>query len=139
MLEWFSEQLKELAGSPLVILRLYSTRSSTSVNTLMSHSSDEEKNSSKDSPPSLNNLHDIEKQVALPIYSTDDVPATVQSGRPGVAAIIDEIVEKAEGNDRVVVARCGPDSMMQATRGAVAKNIKASGPSLELHIEQFGW
>lgn len=138
MLEWFSEQLKELTDSPLVNVHLFSTRSSTSDNTLVSHSSDEEKNSSIDPPPSSKNSHDIEKQIASPVSSAD-VAYSPQSGRPDITTIVNEIVEKAEDNDRVVVAACGPDSLMQATRSIVAKNIKVNGPSIELHVEQFGW
>ncbi|TVY20703.1 Ferric/cupric reductase transmembrane component 2 [Lachnellula arida] len=138
MLEWFSEQLKELTASPLVNVRIFSTRGSTSDNTLVSHSSDEEKNSSMDPSTSSKNTHDIEKQIASPVSSADMVYSP-QIGRPDIATIINEIVEKAEDNDRVVVAACGPDSLMQATRSTVAKNIKINGPSLELHVEQFGW
>ncbi|TVY30564.1 putative ferric reductase transmembrane component [Lachnellula hyalina] len=136
MLEWFSEQLKELTDSPLVNVRLFSTRGSKSDSTLVS-SSDEEKTSPTDPLPSSKNEHDIEKQLSSPI-STDMVYPP-QRGRPDIAAIVDQIVEKAEDNDRVAVAACGPDSLMQVTRRTVAKNIKVNGPSIELHVEQFGW
>ncbi|TVY49572.1 Ferric/cupric reductase transmembrane component, partial [Lachnellula occidentalis] len=138
MLEWFSEQLKELTDSSLVNIRLFSTRGSTSDSTFVPDSLDEEKNSSTNLPASSKNSHDIEKQIASPVSSADIV-ASPQSGRPDIAAIIDDIVEKSEDNDRIVVAACGPDSLMQATRSTVAKNIKVNGPSIELHIEQFGW
>ncbi|TVY94022.1 Ferric/cupric reductase transmembrane component [Lachnellula willkommii] len=138
MLEWFSEQLKELTASPLVNVRIFSTRGSTSDNTLVSHSSDEEKNSSMDPSTSSKNTHDIEKQIASPVSSANMVYSP-QIGRPDIATIINEIVEKAEDNNRVVVAACGPDNLMQATRSTVAKNIKVNGPSIELHVEQFGW
>jgi len=136
MLEWFSEQLKELTDSPLVNVRLFSTRGSKSDSTLVS--SDEEKPSPTDPLPPSKNEHDIEKQLSSPISSTDMVYPP-QRGRPDIAAIVDQIVEKAEDSDRVAVAACGPDSLMQVTRSTVAKNIKVNGPSIELHVEQFGW
>jgi ferredoxin-NADP reductase len=81
---------------------------------------------------------DIEKQ---PDKSTSSLSTslTIHQGRPDVASIITSIVTSADRHDRVVVAVCGPSSMMQDARQAVAENIKVDGPSLELHSEHFGW
>lgn len=148
MLEWFSLQLKELAASPLVNLRLYSTCSSSpSINTTTPPSrpdSFQEKIGPRtpiDSPTSTKNsgeVYNVAKQPNFPIYSTN-LAVQLQSGRPDISATISDIFERSEANDRVIVAACGPDSLMQAARRSVANNIKVKGPSMEYHAEQFGW
>jgi hypothetical protein len=62
-----------------------------------------------------------------------------KSGRPDIAAIITDIVSKADSYDRIAVVACGPDGMVHVARKTVAKNIWVDGPSLELYCEQFGW
>ena len=56
-----------------------------------------------------------------------------------MATTITETVAGADKHDRVMVAVCGPGSMMQDARKSVAENIKVDGPSLEFHSEHFGW
>ena len=67
------------------------------------------------------------------------LPLDVQSGRPNVASIVKEVVNGASQHDRVFVVACGPSSLMHAARQAAAACISASGPSVNLHTEQFGW
>jgi hypothetical protein len=50
-----------------------------------------------------------------------------------------ESVEKADPHDRIVVAACGPESLMETARRTVARCIKADGPHLDLHCQQFGF
>jgi hypothetical protein len=81
---------------------------------------------------------DIEKEHASAsssLYSS----LPINQGRPDIAAIITDIVSKADSYDRIAVAVCGSDGMVQVARKTVAKNIWIDGPSLELHCEQFGW
>lgn len=63
----------------------------------------------------------------------------IKVGRPDVVRIIRDIVDKADSSDRVAVAACGPDGLMQITRRTVADCIRVDGPSVELFLEQFGW
>lgn len=152
MLEWFSQPLKELAASPLVNLHLYSTRTpnpSVQILTPSNAASLNEKSNDtpKETPTMVNSptstknsgeIYDIEKQPSSPTYSSG-LAVHLQRGRPDVAALVTEVVERADGNDRVIVAACGPDSLMQITRRTVAGNIKVDGPSVKYHAEQFGW
>lgn len=80
----------------------------------------------------------MESQPAK-ITSRLNTSLTIHQGRPEIAAIIAGTVADADKHAMVVVAVCGPGSMMQDTRQAVAENIKVDGPSLELHSEHFGW
>lgn len=81
---------------------------------------------------------DLEKQPAraTTVLATS---LNIHQGRPNVFSIISETVASARNTDRVVVAVCGPGSMMADARTSVAENIKVVGPSLELHSEHFGW
>lgn len=88
--------------------------------------------------PRVSEDADLEKEPSsssLSLYSS----LTINQGRLDIASIIEDIVAKADRYDRIAVAACGPDSMIQVARKSAAKNIRVDGPSLELHCEQFGW
>jgi Ferric reductase NAD binding domain len=83
---------------------------------------------------------DIEKAASSSNSSSSPrYPFEIMSGRPDVVNIVTEIVDRADKNESIAVAACGPDSLMQITRKTVARNIRGEGPSLEFHCEQFGW
>jgi Ferric reductase NAD binding domain len=82
---------------------------------------------------------DVEKANASSSSSSLYSTLTINQGRPDIAALITEIVSNADCYDRIAVAACGPNGMIQVARKATAKNIRVEGPSLERHCEQFGW
>jgi NAD(P)H-flavin reductase len=82
---------------------------------------------------------DIEKKEPVSTSSSIYPSITIYRGRPDIAAFITDVASKADRYDRIAVAACGPDSMIQVARKSVAKNITVDGPSLEFHCEQFGW
>lgn len=61
------------------------------------------------------------------------------AGRPDVGTLIREAVEGTPRNQRVLVASCGPQSLMTVVRDTTASLVRADGPTVELHCEQFGW
>lgn len=63
----------------------------------------------------------------------------VKAGRPDLASLIREAVNTTPPNQRVLVAGCGPDTLMRVIRDTTAKLIRTDGPAVELHCEQFGW
>jgi hypothetical protein len=63
----------------------------------------------------------------------------VTAGRPDAASLIRDAVSTTPRNQRVLVAACGPDSLMRVVRDTTAKLILSDGPGVELHCEQFGW
>ncbi|EPE08173.1 ferric reductase like transmembrane component [Ophiostoma piceae UAMH 11346] len=77
--------------------------------------------------------------------SGTDTPASTplrhpfSPGRPDAAAVIREAVSSTARSQRVLVAACGPPSLMTTVRNATAQCITSDGPSIELHCEQFGW
>lgn len=92
----------------------------------------------------MSDEHDVERHpargaTAIPSSLYNNTAVNIRAGRPDMAKIISEVVRGAEETDRIAVAACGPDSLMQITRKTVDENIKVDGPSLELFCEQFGW
>jgi hypothetical protein len=79
---------------------------------------------------------DIEKRLSA---SKEEAQLEITTARPAIATIVRDIVEKSEKSDRIAFAACGPESMLLVTRKAVAECIRVNGPSVELHLEQFGW
>lgn len=67
----------------------------------------------------------------------EDVPCA--AGRPDVAARIRAAVASVPSGGRVLVAGCGPASLMKEVRNTAADCIAVDGPSVALHLEQFGW
>ncbi|ORY62987.1 ferric reductase like transmembrane component [Pseudomassariella vexata] len=70
---------------------------------------------------------------------TGAVDLPIEQGRPDVAALIKEAVASVDKDKRVLIAACGPDELMTMVRNTAASCITRDGPSVELHIEQFGW
>ncbi|CZT52732.1 related to ferric-chelate reductase [Rhynchosporium secalis] len=67
------------------------------------------------------------------------IPVAVLPGRPDIDGIIRHLVAKSGDEERIVIAACGPDELMRSVRRTATNSIKAKGPSIELHCEQFGW
>jgi hypothetical protein len=82
---------------------------------------------------------DIEKRLPYQTTTASNNHLDIKAGRPDVPSIVREIVDKADDSDRIAVAACGPDGLMQITRRTVADCIRVDGPSVELFLEQFGW
>ncbi|KAM0123556.1 hypothetical protein ACHAO1_011268 [Botrytis cinerea] len=155
---WFSSQLQELNSSPNVTVRLFCTRNVTNrVFNASSNGSSRNIFGEKDlelptiASPSIEGsdeksswkLGDVEKVTTTSeanlINNAGDKSMMIQSGRPEILKIIQNVVEECDGSQRVAVVACGPGSLMDATRLAISKCIKVNGPSLEYHSEEFGW
>ena len=136
-LSWFPKQLDILQSSPLVNLVLHTTRSI---------------GEPKYPRPVLFGSNNIPLTLLSPtthdaadgkLYPTTVVPSArpldVQFGRPSIAGIVKEAIQGVGQHDRVCVVACGPSSLMHDARQAAAACISTSGPSIDLHTEQFGW
>lgn len=90
---------------------------------------------SASSGPKKNDLDvDVGVSSGTSISSLD-----IQSGRPDLSAIIGVVVKNASRDEAVIVAACGPRSMIGDTRNSVARIVGINGPSVTLHVEEFGW
>ena len=136
--------MEQLHASPLVNLRIHSTRLSPVSTTRNSSLSFEESKNESPHSESILSTHEfgdvgVDKRGPVSASSSLYSSLTINQGRPDITAIITDTVTKADRYDRIAVAACGPNSIIQVARKSVAKNIKVDGPSLELHCEQFGW
>lgn len=63
----------------------------------------------------------------------------VTAGRPDASQIIRAAVAEMPAHQRVLVAVCGPDTLVNEVRNTTAECIRGDGPGIELHCEVFGW
>ncbi|PHH81427.1 hypothetical protein CDD82_817 [Ophiocordyceps australis] len=61
----------------------------------------------------------------------------ITCGRPDVTNIIHSAVGNTAADKRVLVLVCGPDSMMDEARAAVASCASPIGPTVHIHCEKF--
>lgn len=95
-------------------------------------------------PLSSNSSTDDEKAVQGRSPVTATVPGTfglknIRYEKLRVAETIESIVSTISSDQRVLIAACGPNSLMKDVRTAAAACIRPEGPSVELHYESFEW
>ncbi|KAL2264934.1 hypothetical protein VTJ83DRAFT_7444 [Remersonia thermophila] len=78
-------------------------------------------------------------ETSTSYHNHGEVGHPVRTGRPDVAALIRDAVSSTPATQRVLVAACGPDPLMNLVRNTTAQLISGDGPGVELHLEQFGW
>ncbi|KAI0005228.1 ferric reductase NAD binding domain-containing protein [Xylariaceae sp. FL0662B] len=69
--------------------------------------------------------------------SAADLP--IIHGRPDTESEIRAAVRSLSNDKRVLIAACGPDSLLTIVRNTAASCITVGGPAVEVHCEQFGW
>ena len=84
------------------------------------------------SPPTVSPTLTKATPISLPIH-----PET--GPRPNIGAAIKEAINSAGRAEKVVVGVCGPQGMVTDARRAVGGCIRVGGPSVELHVEGYGW
>ncbi|KAK7741890.1 hypothetical protein SLS62_010901 [Diatrype stigma] len=77
------------------------------------------------------------EQSSSAAASVRDLPLVY--GRPDTEALIREAVRSVPKDQRILIAACGPTSLIEVVRNTTASCIRADGPAVELHCEQFGW
>jgi hypothetical protein len=102
-------------------------------------------------PASLSSLDEISETLVLDsqgvkIEAMTDVtsldaplPVYTVPGRPDVHSMIHRIASECEASKRILVAACGPAGLSDNVRDAVKSRTTVDGPSLDLHLEAFGW
>lgn len=161
-LSWFASHLQTLRThphSPKVNVSLYVTAAS-SVESLDTTTDEEghgqtniEKSEIATSPISpvavaspQSSLADIDPEKATDLArhhsansSTGSSYGAIKAGRPDTATLIREAVLSTPTTGRVLVAACGPHTLMRTVRDTTASLIRGDGPAVELHCEEFGW
>lgn len=64
---------------------------------------------------------------------------SIEYGKLDVSSVIQAKIQDCQAGERVLVAACGPSSLLKATTDATARCITSKGPSIELHYEAFAW
>lgn len=89
--------------------------------------------------PKSTHTQDPEKATTISPVSPRCREYTVLDGRPEILALITDYVSASVNNERLMVVACGPRGMMSQVRKAVAVNLRANGPAVEMHLESFSW
>ena len=100
------------------------------------------RNEDKELAPRLNTHLSFDSEKGE--QSESDVPSPIKNvpityERPDVPAMIRVAVDATLDDKRVLIMGCGPDGLMGAVRDTGAECIRAKGPAVEVHCEQFGW
>lgn len=82
-------------------------------------------------------------EAVNPTSRTDADDATLPPyavpGRPDVHSTVHRVASECGTNQRILVAACGPTGLSDDVRDAVRDCISVDEPSLDLHLEAFGW
>ncbi|KAH6889671.1 hypothetical protein B0T10DRAFT_606198 [Thelonectria olida] len=68
-----------------------------------------------------------------------DAKFNIKYERLRVREAVYDVVQSMGINQRVLIAACGPQSMMNDVMAAAGKCISSDGPSVEVHCENFEW
>ncbi len=137
---WFERELQADSSSPLVNLVLHTTRSVRLDGVSVDN---EEKVSAFPLRGTITSTRISSEQTLTPKPEKYPLPfqmgVAVPSGRPNVMSIVKEVDQSAGQHEKIIVATCGPASLIKDTRKAISANISPSGPYVALHCEHFGW
>ncbi|RYP09000.1 hypothetical protein DL765_008597 [Monosporascus sp. GIB2] len=81
------------------------------------------------------NISESDKSLAT--SSSTELPLIY--GRPDTEGLIREAVQSAAKDQRILIAVCGPNGLIEKVRNTAASCIRVAGPAVELHCEQFSW
>ncbi|KXT15723.1 hypothetical protein AC579_120 [Pseudocercospora musae] len=71
--------------------------------------------------------------------SGEEVRRDVGCGRPDVRGLVSGAIEGLSEDERVLVAACGPEGLLNDVRRAVAVSRVAKAPSIEVFLEEFSF
>ncbi|RYP64850.1 hypothetical protein DL771_008565 [Monosporascus sp. 5C6A] len=89
----------------------------------------------REDPEKDANISDSEKSLA----TSSSIELPLIYGRPDTEGLIRAAVQSAAKDQRVLIAVCGPNGLIEKVRNTAASCIHVGGPAVELHCEQFGW
>jgi hypothetical protein len=130
----FVPELAILKAHPRVNIRVHMTKMS---------GSQAEKLASQSTLDDVPQLPSPKIETGKPTSVTDadevTLPPYAVPGRPDVHSTVRRVASECEANQRVLVAACGPTGLSDGVRDAVRDCTSIDGPSLDLHLEAFGW
>ncbi|CAJ2503027.1 Uu.00g104210.m01.CDS01 [Anthostomella pinea] len=95
------------------------------------------------SPVSLdsekNEIKEVYRQMEPTSATTSSSDLTLIHGRPDTEGLIRAAVRSVGKDQRILIAACGPNGLLDVVRNTTASCISVDGPAVELHCEQFGW
>lgn len=134
-LEWLDAELNELEANPRINVTIRVTQTAVVAHSTPEKISCEKTQASVDvgvkELPSANT-----SMVARPSVSSLQNFAL---GRPDTSAVLRQATESLTENQRLLVAACGPEGLLNGVRNSVAKLKVPGKPSIEMYLEQFSF
>ncbi|CAK7216118.1 hypothetical protein SEUCBS140593_002762 [Sporothrix eucalyptigena] len=135
MLSWFRDHLLNITSRPTVNVTIYVTGS---------EKPPQVKGSAVDMRDVLPEIpkSDISEAGELESLLGNHSPApeamaTIEYGKMSTDAVIDKAMQTVSGDDRVLVAGCGPSTLMEALRGSVVRYGAKNECRIDLHCEGY--
>ncbi|KAK9429783.1 ferric reductase NAD binding domain-containing protein [Lipomyces doorenjongii] len=120
-LRWVQDQLQELTEGGLIDIHIYVTGETEEI---------DEKNHSESESTSISDLSEKNKAVVSQLH-------VKYNQRPEIGSVISDTVRKAEGS--VAVVSCGPGSLADGCRKAVAENVDKGIGRVDYFEDAFSW
>lgn len=141
-LEWFEEEFKELRKeSGRVDVKVFCTAvgGQEEGSTDVSETSSLEKESIGGDEEKSGGLEHLNLSRVAVRGSGEEIRRTESGGRPDVRALVSNAVEGLGEDERVLVAACGPEGLLNDVRKAVAVDRVAKAPSIKMFLEEFSF
>ncbi|RFU34466.1 hypothetical protein B7463_g1861, partial [Scytalidium lignicola] len=148
IISWFNEALQQLHTSPLVNLTLHSTNPTDTSKPQSLIISENTKNamdgiSQTPVPSKKGSESDVEKaSVDIQVDSISS-QLSIHSGRPDIRTLIHGIVQRSTPQDRIIIAACGPGSLIRSVRVTAAEYPTAISQAVQkiydLHYNPIKW
>lgn len=153
LLGWYKEHLWTLSRDSRVSVHIYVTKGTQPFRTGPPSVTESERRRFDGEITSTNNSSassvsgDAEKTAASVHESVaeSDMDLNTFAGSPitwkraEVPSIIRGVVSETSKDQSVLVMGCGPSALMKQVRNTTAECVTVSGPTVELHCEEFGW
>ena len=81
----------------------------------------------------------LEKVIPSSSRGLQELSSLIGYGRPDVSSMTAQAADGLSPDNRLLVAACGPQSMLVDTRKAVQSCTLKGKPDIQLHTEVFGW
>ncbi|KAK4973900.1 hypothetical protein LTR42_005890 [Elasticomyces elasticus] len=144
-LRWFEAELAELEAHPAVNVCIYVTGTSSTdmhdtakpvpLRTMLPAHVAGRYRETLEMDERVENMF----SSSLSVDEVNGLPSPCHYGRPDAGVVLDHAVGGMSRTDRLLVAVSGPAGMLKDARVATGKLMRTNMPTIQLHLEEFGW
>jgi ferredoxin-NADP reductase len=135
-LEGFTAEIAILEAHPRINIRVHITKPTKALSEKPASLSSVDETSET----AVLDTEAVKIEATAEVASLDEIlPLYTVPGRPDVYSTVHRIASECQARERILVAACGPAGLSDSVRDAVKSCTSVDGPSLDLHLEAFGW